>query len=202
MRIVCVVFLLNDMYKRLFVLLLGGFIVFLLVTLSSCQEKFEMFDIYDLENATLPKTKKMEKLTTSDFNKIVVGHGWKETQSYLILDRGGLDSVDYWKNREGGAPEYHEFKPEKVITYYWDSSVPALTHRERQYSYDESENIITFDGFTAMRVIHWSPSEMKVVKRAGVTYDDKKKELKNVFLYVTLKTMTSEELATVRNTFQ
>ncbi len=183
------------------VLMLVLFVSFLGI-LSSCQEKFEMFDIYDLENATLPKTKKMEQLTAREFNNIVVGHGWKETRSYRILDHGRLDSVDYWKNREGGAPEYHEFKTDKVITYYWDSSLPALTHRERQYSYDESENIITFDGFTAMRVIHWKTNELKVVKRAGVTYDDKKKELKNVFLYVTLKRMTPEELEKVRNAYK
>ena len=52
-----------------------------------------------------------------------------------------------------------------------------------------------------MRVIHWKTNELKVVKRAGVTYDDKKKELKNVFLYVTLKCMTPEELENVRNAF-
>ncbi len=161
-----------------------------------------MFDIFDLENVTLPKTKDMKQLTAHDFNNIVVGNGWKETRSYRILDHGGLDSVDYWKNRDGGAPENHEFKSDKVITYYWDSSAPALTHRERQYSYDENENLITFDGFTAMRVIHWKTNELKVVKRAAVTYDDKEKELKNVFLYVTLKRMTTEELENVRNTYQ
>ena len=162
-------------------------------------EEFEMSNLYDIDNYELPITKNMTAVSKSTFDNSIVGYGWKEVETHEINDDGSYAREDFWTDMDGGGPSKYEFLPDEVIKYFVNLANPSGdSFYKKVCSYNENVNIISFDGYPSMRIIHFSETKIKVVVRGGIRFDKEKNCLKNVFHYITLQRMSTEELEKVR----
>ena len=151
-------------------------------------------EVIQMHGNILPELAGMKAISNDEFNSTFVGYGWYEDEVHRINEDGTIEESDYWEGMVGGGHYYFEFTDRNVISYFFANHIPASSYRSKSYTYaggKEGGNIIYLDGTDWMRIVSVSGNKAKVIKR----------HVANIFVYVTLRRLTDEELDDVRGKY-
>ena len=152
-------------------------------------------EVLQMHGNILPELAGMKEVSNDEFNSLFVGYGWHEEEIHLINEDGTIEEDDYWKERDGGPGHYNfEFTDRNVIAYFFANHIPALVYKSKAYKYEggkDGGNIIYIGDNQWMRIVSVNGNTAKVIKR----------DVANIFFYVTLRLLTDDELDDVRRKY-
>ena len=76
-----------------------------------------------------------ESFSTKDFQRYVVGQGWKFQSSHLILEDCSIQPEDFLMHQTGLSPMNYYFDKEQATTYFLSSDMENMQHRVADYEY-------------------------------------------------------------------
>ncbi len=171
----------------------------LCLMITSCSKDEDEL-VFQMVEDTRPVPTRYDKLSTTEFKNLLIGYGWKEAETHIINTDGTIDKKDYWEDMCGGGPSTYEFTDTRIIDYFFADAIPARVSVPYTYTYDEATNSVYYaNGYFWFSIVYSSPSEVTIIKRAGVKADRDSNKLRPVYHYVILKRLSASELEQVRN---
>lgn len=142
-------------------------------------------------------------IAEADFNKHIVGHGWKHYGTWKISEDGKRLPKEYYKDMLGASPLQYYFGEDHTVTTYYVSNAEAWAKKSDTVPYTfyqtddhvlDSSLMCSNDSY--IQIIGWSINTLCVVKPLAVTgYGEK------IFGVSIYEKMSDEELATYQNTY-
>ena len=168
------------------------------VAFLSCSNEEETFSFDD---DGVPVATAQQRISEEQFNAMVNGAGWVETNTHEIYSNGDFDKRDYWDGMEGVAgPSRYSLNDETISEFIFLESMAKMGCNVKSMRYDASTNTIYADGKMALRIISVNNGWMQAVKLGGVAYKQRTQS-KSLYFYVTLRRMSADEKSDIE-TFQ
>lgn len=140
-----------------------------------------------------------QTVSMADYKKYVVGHGWREVQTYETND----DVTQYkdvpWR-ASGWMPSRYVIGDETITGFHYIDHVPALAYCDYLMRYDEASNLIMVGNNDKFTLLSVDSREIHAIEKGGLT-SDHAGGMKNVFRYVVLQLMTDKEIQETRDTY-
>ena len=144
--------------------------------------------------------KNYRPISQSDFNKYVLGYGWKEYDTRQVMSDGSVAPNDYWYGRVDGGPESYEFSEGKVIDYIRLDVIPSgASYREQTMHYDESTGKVYFDDRNIFVILSVSDDEITAIKKGEIINEDGDQE--QIFLYVKMRKLSDNQLQDIKKVY-
>lgn len=163
-------------------------LLFLLIVQSSCSKDDSLTFKFD-ENGECYYPS-VSPISTGNFEKSVVGSGWKHVSTYEIGTDGECMKGEYYADLIGVGPHHYFFESSNSFKmYYYADAYPANGFMTTSYSYVESVNGVAANSSTILQILSVDGDVMKAIEYMAVRADGKK-----VFGYSTYKRMSAQEL--------
>lgn len=139
----------------------------------------------------------LEPLTKAEFERQVVGYGWKWIDTYEIKENGKLAQKPYWEDMLGGSPDQYYFAKDSVTRFFWADAIPADCYWTTAYTYEEKGNqVSTAYGEHTLQLLKLEDSKLETIEYLGLQGDGIK-----VYGYSTFQRMSDEELEKYRESY-
>ena len=165
-----------------------------MMAFTSCSNEEETFSFDD---EGVPVAVAQQRISKEQFDAIVDGHGWVETNTHEIFSNGDYDKRDYWEGMDGASgPSRYCMKGDTISEYIFIDCMPKVGCNIRSMRYDESRNTVYADDKMTLRIISVNNGWMQAVKLGGVAYKQRALS-KPLFFFVTLRKMSDDEKADI-----
>lgn len=101
-----------------------------------------------------------------NFDKVIVGHGWKHYGTWEIDKNGKRQSGEYYRNMLGLAPENYYFDSDTKLTTYFNSDADggAVKKAEVTYTFNgryngTSRTVLLLDNKKYIQITGWTRGE-------------------------------------------
>ena len=140
----------------------------------------------------------MQPISDADFQKYVVGRGWKSYDRYRMESDGTLYDTSYLLGEGYGVSAYL-FSEGAAIAFVYNSTHSAYDQQVSSMYYDEATNEVFFDGTPRMRLISVSENKIVAVTYAGSAIVDG--VVRDVFEIGTYLPMSDKKLSEMTQLF-
>ena len=132
------------------------------VAFLSCSNEEETFSFDD---DGVPVATAQQRISEEQFNAMVNGAGWVETNTHEIYSSGDFDKRDYWDGMEGVAgPSRYSLNDETISEFIFLESMAKMGCNVKSMRYDASTNTIYADG----KIIQSEPLRFEIPN--GLSY--------------------------------
>lgn len=184
------------MKKTLHIIYLCCLAMVITIVCWSCSNEEETFSFDD---DGVPVATAQQRISMEQFNAMVDGSGWVETNTHEIYSNGDFDKRDYWEGMEGVAGQSRYcLSGDKISEFIFLENLPKTGCNVRSMRYDASTNTIYADDKMALRIISVNDGWMQAVKLGGVAYKQRSQS-KSLYFYVTLRRMSAEEKSDIED---
>lgn len=164
---------------------------------TSCSDDLD----FSFDNEGKCYTTDVQKLSAADFQRIVEGYGWRETETHEIEPNGKVKGEDYWDDMIGGGPSRFEFlEGGQIKRYLFLDAYPVSGYRICDYSFEPGMNYLTY-GSSRMQVLKASETRLTVIY-GGAWRDNDEGRLVEIFFYAVFERVDEETVEGWRNGYK
>ena len=148
---------LSKCYKLVYI-----FAIVVLTQAMTCENFDESETMFHKNAKGHPEFNWLTTVNAEQFNKKVVGKGWKWKSSSRITDDGKTEEFVFAGN---GNPKEYYFTPDSVwvFSYYQDRNLRQCS----TYDYDETENQVNSPLIEYMQICSLNAKSMETIEQTG-----------------------------------
>ncbi|MEY8487464.1 hypothetical protein [uncultured Parabacteroides sp.] len=139
-------------------------------------------------------------VTKAEFEKNLVGNGWKWVATREIDVNGKCSENDYYEDLIGIGPSKYYFGKDTYTEFFYFDAEPANCYREQTYTYEEKDNTIqgsTYP-FPFMKILSLDSNTLKVIEFMAFRGGENFTKIYGCSIYTK---MTDEELEKCRKDY-